>query len=134
MTTRIFPASNDCLTDAISFVEEELENCDCPMKAVMQITVCVEEMFVNVANYAYEGGEGTVSLSIGEEDGNVVITLKDSGVPFDPLAKEDPDITLSAEERRIGGLGIFMVKKSMDSVHYERTNGENVFTMSKKIR
>lgn len=134
MVTRVFDASDDCLNDAISFVEEQLEEFDCPMKAVMQITVCVEEMFVNVAHYAYEGEKGTVALTIGMEGDSVAITLTDSGMPFDPLAKEDPDITLSAEERRIGGLGIFMVKKSMDSVRYERRDNENVFTMTKKLR
>lgn len=134
MVTRIFDASIDCLNDAISFVEEQLEEFDCPMKTVMQITVCVEEMFVNVAHYAYEGAKGVAALSVGVEDDSIVITLADSGVPFDPLAKEDPDITLSAEERGIGGLGIFMVKKSMDSVRYERRDGENVFTMTKKLR
>ena len=134
MVTRVFDAKLECLDDAISFVEEQLEACDCPMKTTMQITVCVEEMFVNVAHYAYEGREGTATLSVDTVDDSVVIQLTDSGVPFDPLAKEDPDITLSAEERRIGGLGIFMVKKSMDSVHYERRDGENVFTMTKKLR
>lgn len=134
MNEMIFPAKLDALEDAIAFTEGELEKMACPMRAVMQITVCVEEMFVNVAHYAYDGAEGTVAFSIGEEQGMVVISLKDSGKPFDPLAKTDPDITLSAEEREVGGLGIFMVKKSMDEVDYERTDGLNIFTMKKKIR
>lgn len=133
MTERTFVASDATLNDAIAFVEEELEKIDCPMKTVMQITVCVEEMYVNVAHYAYDGNEGQVSLAIDTDNGTVTIVLTDSGKPFDPLKKDDPDITLSAEERNIGGLGIFMVKKSMNEVSYVRENGQNIFTMKKEI-
>ncbi len=133
MTERTFLAKDDTLNDALAFVEEQLESFDCPMKAVMQITVCVEEMYVNVAHYAYDGTEGVVTLSVGCENGVVTIELTDSGIPFDPLAKADPDITLSAEERNIGGLGIYMVKKSMDEVRYERRDNKNIFTMKKEI-
>lgn len=128
-----YPATDAALTDAIAFVEEQLEQMGCSMKEIMQITVCVEEMFVNVAHYAYEGEQGEVTVSIDEEEGAVSITLADEGKPFDPLQKEDPDITLSAEERDIGGLGIFMVKKSMNEVHYERKDGKNIFVMKKFI-
>lgn len=133
MVERTFPARDESLNEAIAFIEAELEKIDCPLKSVMQITVCVEEMFVNVAHYAYAGEEGKVKLTIDEENGIVTISLTDSGVPFDPLKKEDPDITLSAEERGIGGLGIFMVKKSMNEVAYERKDGKNIFTMKKEI-
>ena len=133
MISKVFPANDESLSFALGFVEEELEKLDCPLKSVMQITVCVEEMFVNVAHYAYGGNEGEVALSIDENARTVSITLTDSGVPFDPLAKEDPDITLSAEQRDIGGLGIFMVKKSMDEVSYERKDNKNIFTMKKEI-
>lgn len=131
MAKKVFPARLDVLVDAIAFVEETLEGVACPLKTVLQITVCVEEMFVNVANYAYEGREGEVTLSVDAESGKAIITLQDSGVPFDPLLKDDPDISLSAEDRAIGGLGIFMVKNSMDEVKYERKDGMNVFTMVK---
>lgn len=134
MVSQKFPAKIEQLDDAIAFVEQELDKIGCPMKAVMQITVCVEEMFVNVASYAYVGGDGGVLLAVDDEQGAVSVTLTDHGIPFDPLAKEDPDITLSAEERGIGGLGIFMVKKSMDEVHYERKGDANVFTMVKQFR
>ena len=136
MTEKIFPASDEALRDAIGFVEEELEKVDCPMKTMMQISVCVEEMFVNIAHYAYRGAEtenSIVSMSVDTEGGTATIVLKDHGIPFDPLAKPDPDITLSADERQIGGLGIFMVKKSMDEVGYERTDETNIFTMRKEI-
>lgn len=134
MISKCFPAKTEKLDDAIAFVEAELEKIDCPMKSVMQITVCVEEMFVNVASYAYEGQPGEIELSIDDEHDTVTIALTDTGVPFDPLAKEDPDITLSAEQRGIGGLGIFMVKKSMNEVRYERKGDRNIFTMVKHIR
>lgn len=134
MISKHFPAKIEQLDDAIAFVEQELDKIGCPMKAVMQITVCVEEMFVNVASYAYGGSEGEIQLTIDDEQGAVSITLTDHGIAFDPLAKEDPDITLSAEERGIGGLGIFMVKKSMDEVHYERKGDANIFTMVKQFR
>lgn len=140
MTERVFTANDDNLNNALAFVEEELERVECPLKAVMQITVCVEEMFVNVAHYAYRDkiangeGEGEVSLAVGCEDGILTIVLTDEGIPFDPLAKEDPDVTLSAEERKIGGLGIYMVKKSMDHVSYERKDNKNIFTMKKEIK
>ena len=90
-------------------------------------------MFVNVAHYAYEGGTGWAQITLEPSEGRrgICISLRDAGRPYDPLAREDPDVTLSAEERQIGGLGIFMVKKSMDRVAYEHTDGCNVFTMEK---
>lgn len=133
MTQKTFIASDDTLNDALGFVEEELQKVDCPLKTVMQITVCLEEMYVNVAHYAYGGNEGEVTLTTDYNDGLFSITLTDEGMPFDPLKKEDPDITLSAEERNIGGLGIYMVKKSMDEVSYVRQNNKNIFTMKKEI-
>ncbi len=133
MKEKTFPAEVDSLGDALGFVEAELEKLDCPMDAMMQISVCVEEMFVNVANYAYQGEPGEVKLSIDEEEGSVSITLTDEGVPFDPLAKEDPDITLALEDRPLGGLGILMVKKSMNEVNYERKDGKNIFRMKKNF-
>jgi anti-sigma regulatory factor (Ser/Thr protein kinase) len=92
-------------------------------------------VFVNVAHYAYGDGEGDMTLGIVFDADSRVITFRmsDKGIPFDPLKKPDPDITLSAEEREIGGLGIFITKKTMDSVTYAYENGENVLTMTKKI-
>ncbi len=121
------------LNQVLAFVDEHLEAADCPLKAQMQIDVAVEEMFVNIAQYAYAPGVGEAVISLGLEGGFAVITLRDRGVPFDPLAKEDPDVSLPAEERRIGGLGIFMVKKSMDDMRYTYENGQNILTIKKKI-
>ena len=135
MTQKVFPAKTDALSDVLGFVEQKLEEYSCPMRQQMAICVAIEEVFVNVAHYAYGDGEGDVTFNIGfdEESRNITFKMSDKGVPFDPLKKPDPDITLSAEERQIGGLGIFITKKTMDSVTYAYENGENVLTMIKKI-
>ena len=105
------------------------------MKLQMAICVAIEEVFVNVAHYAYPDSEGTMTLSVGFDEGSRTVTFRmaDRGIPFDPLQKPDPDFTLSAEERQIGGLGIFITKKTMDSVTYAYENGENILTMIKKF-
>ena len=123
------------LDEVNDFVSRTLEAYSCPMKVLMQISLAVEEIFVNIANYAYaaEGGNATIRAGIEKDTNMAVITFVDRGRPYDPTAKADPDITLSAEERAIGGLGIFMVKKTMDEVSYSYTNGCNVLTMKKKL-
>ena len=135
MTSKTFPARTDALADALGFVEEMLESFDCPMKTQIALTVAIEEVFVNVARYAYGDGEGDVTLDIGYDEGSRSITfcMTDSGVPFDPLKKPDPDITLSAAERELGGLGIFIARKTMDTVTYAYENGRNKLTMSKTM-
>ena len=117
------------------FVNEQLEAIDCPMKAQMQIDIAIDELFGNIAHYAYnpEVGDATVRVEVTEDPLAVVITFIDNGIPYDPLAKEDPDTTLSAEERTIGGLGIYMVKKSMDDVSYEYKDGKNILKIRKNI-
>jgi anti-sigma regulatory factor (Ser/Thr protein kinase) len=117
------------------FVNEQLEAYDCPMKAQMQIDIAIDELFGNIAHYAYnpEIGSATVRVEVIEDPLSVVITFIDNGVPYDPLKKEDPNTTLSADEREIGGLGIFMVKKTMDDVIYEYKDGQNRLTIVKKI-
>ena len=134
MTIKTFPAKVDALSDVLGFVDEMLQNYDCPMKIQTAVCVAIEEVFVNVANYAYGDGEGDMTLGIGfdEESHTVTFRMSDKGIPFDPLKKPDPDITLSADEREIGGLGIFITKKTMDSVTYAYENGENILTMVKK--
>ena len=124
------------LQQALAFVDEALEQMDCPMKRQMQVDLAVEEAFVNVANYAYGDKTGPVTLSVRpeEETGSCVIRMVDGGVPFNPLDREDPDLSLPAEKRAIGGLGIFMVKKNMDEVDYAYKDGQNILTMRKRIR
>ena len=125
----------DNLELVTAFVEEQLEALDCPMKAQLQFNVAVDELFSNIALYAYPPKEGLVTVRIAmQEDGRTVTaTFVDQGKPYNPLEKADPDITLSAEDRPIGGLGIFMVKKSMDAVEYEYTDGQNCLTLKKNL-
>lgn len=118
-----------------AFVDEQMENLRCPVKAQMQIDIAIDELFGNIAHYAYhpEIGPVTVRVEIQETPPSVVITFIDNGVPYNPLAKEDPDISLSAKERQIGGLGIYMVKKSMDDITYEYKDGQNILRIKKNI-
>lgn len=133
MKELIVDASIDNLRAVTDFVEEQLDSFGCPMKAQMQVDIAVDELFSNIAYYAYASGQGraTIQVELQNEPRAVVIRFIDSGVPYDPLSKADPDTTLSAEERQIGGLGIYMVKKSMDEVCYERRDGENILTIKK---
>ena len=135
MTNKTFPAKIESLNEVLGFVEEMLEGFECPMKIQMAICVAIEEVFVNIAHYAYPESVGDMTLHIGldEESRAITFLVTDKGVPFDPLKRPDPDITLSAEEREIGGLGIFITKKTMDSLSYSYENGENILTMIKKI-
>ena len=135
MTNKTFPAKTESLSDVLGFVEQTLESFECPMKIQTAICVAIEEVFVNVAHYAYPDSTGDMTLHIGFDESSRTITFRmtDRGVPFDPLKKPDPDITLSAEEREIGGLGIFIAKKTMDSLSYAYENGENILTMMKKL-
>ena len=132
------------LNKATAFLEETLEEVGCGMKQTMQLTVALEEIFVNIAHYAYaktdsagniipDTGSGQVSLTLVAENGEVALKFEDGGVPYNPLEKDDPDVTLSVEEREIGGLGIFMVKKSMDDMYYEYKDGKNILTLMKKL-
>ena len=128
-------ATVENIETVIDFVNEQLEALDCPMKAQMQIDIAIDELFGNIAHYAYnpDVGDATVRVEVVEDPLAVVITFIDKGVPYDPLKKEDPDITLSAEEREIGGLGIFMVKKTMDEIIYEYKDGQNILKIKKHI-
>ncbi|MBQ9355186.1 MAG: anti-sigma factor antagonist [Clostridia bacterium] len=128
-------AVNDNLSQVISFIEEHLGEIGCSAKNIMQISVAAEEIFVNIANYAYNPGIGkaTVRVEVLDNPITVVITFMDNGKPFDPTKKIDPDISLSAEDREIGGLGIFMTKKMMDHVSYEYKDGKNILKIEKNI-
>ena len=136
MSELTLEAKLENLQKVLAFVDEQLESLACSMKVQIQIDVAVEELFVNIASYAYPSavGSATVRVETEQEPLSVVITFIDRGVPYDPLAKADPDITLSAAEREIGGLGIFMVKKSMDDMIYQYKDGQNMLTIKKKLR
>ena len=128
-------AVTDNITKVTEFVDEQLEELGCPMKAQMQIDIAIDELFSNIAHYAYnpEVGPATVRVEVAEDPMAVVVTFVDHGVQYDPLAREDPDTTLSAEERDIGGLGIYMVKKSMDDITYEYKDGQNILKIKKNL-
>ena len=119
----------------IDFINGILAEAECSKKAIVQLDVAVEEIFVNIAHYAYAPGSGKarIIVEVLKDSSAVRITFIDSGKPYDPLAKQDPDITLSSEERKIGGLGIYIVKKSMDEVTYEYKDGCNNLSIFKKI-
>ena len=130
-------AKDENLQKVLDLAEAAMEECGFPMKLQMITTICLEEMAVNVFHYAYpddpEAEKALLTVEIQEDDGFLEITLIDSGIPYNPLEKEDPDITLSAEERGIGGLGIYMTKKTMDEVRYEYKDGQNRLTLIKKL-
>ena len=128
-------AVKDNITEVLGFIDEQLESTGCSPKTFMQIDLAAEEIFVNIAEYAYdpETGPATVRVEVKPDGSAVIITFIDHGVPYDPLAKEDPDVTLSAAERKVGGLGIFLVKKNMDNIKYEYVNGSNILTIIKKL-
>lgn len=117
------------------FVDEQLEQFSCPIKAQVQIDIAIDELFSNIVHYAYhpEVGPATVRVEVLEEPLSVVITFIDQGVPYDPLSREDPDVTLSAENREIGGLGIYIVKKNMSEITYEYKEGKNILRIRKDL-
>ncbi|MCR5370909.1 MAG: ATP-binding protein [Clostridium sp.] len=118
------------------FVNDKLEEEDCPPKAMMQVDIAIDEIFVNIANYAYEGESGNVTVQVDIDDDNgkqMVLTFIDSGIPFNPLEAGDPDITLPAEKRSVGGLGIFIVRKTMDGMKYMRKNNRNILVIRKNL-
>lgn len=123
------------VTAATEFLEEELTKLGCSMKTVIQCNVALDEIFSNIVNYGYPDAPGPVTVKLREafEPHRVYICFEDSGIPYDPLQNEDPDVTLSAEERDAGGLGIFMVKKTMDEVQYRYENGKNILSLMKLI-
>lgn len=128
-------AAVENIAEVTAFVDSELEALDCPVKVQMQIDIAIDELFGNIAHYAYhpEVRPATVRVEVLENPLSVVITFIDNGVPYDPLKTEEPDITLSAEERMIGGLGIYMVKKTMDDIAYEYREGQNILRIKKSI-
>ena len=128
-------ASDDNLNEVQAFVDEHLTAPGCSMKALMQIAVVVEEVFVNIAHYAYapRTGLAKVRATVSENPRIVTITFADRGKPYNPLAKPDPDLSLPASRRAIGGLGILMTKKFMDHVTYEYRNGQNILTLKKNL-
>lgn len=135
MKELVVEADINNLFEVQTFIDEQLEEAGCSMLVQIAIDVAVEELFVNIANYAYGdgGGVAVIQVSVYEDPHSVEITFIDNGKQYDPLAKPDPDITLSVDERKKGGLGIFMVKNSMDDMRYEYKDGKNILTIKKNL-
>ncbi|MCR5020630.1 ATP-binding protein [Ruminococcus sp.] len=130
-------ATIENLSKVFTFLKDALDTCDCPARTKRQIKLCVEEVFMNITHYAYNPETGTATIKFSVENGDkpprAVISFEDSGKPYDPLKKEDPDVEADLDERPIGGLGIYLVKTTMDAVAYEHKDGQNVFTIEKEI-
>ena len=135
MKQMTLPARRKNIPLIIDFVNRELESLGCSRKTEAQIDIAIDELYSNIANYGYEedDGEVTVTLDTDTVPRTVRISFTDEGKPFNPLESADPDVTLSAKERKIGGLGIYMVKKSMDDVSYEYKDGKNILTIRKTL-
>ena len=129
----LIKATRENLAKVNEAVEDFLADKPISFKTRTQIDLAVEEIYINIASYAYPDSEGNAEIILSENNNELFITFIDEGVPYDPLAKPDPDTTLSASERQIGGLGIFLVKKIMDSVTYKYEDGKNFLTISKKL-
>jgi serine/threonine-protein kinase RsbW len=136
MKTKMVPAVPEQLDDVLDFVNSQLAEYNGSVKIQMQLNLAVEEVFINIANYAYhpEIGEATVRCEVEGDPLRITIQFIDGGKPYNPLEKDDPDITLSVEERNIGGLGVYLVKQIMDAVSYEYKDGKNILTMQKTIQ
>ena len=130
------PAKREHIPEVIDFVDRELDELGCPEKTKTQINIPIDELYGNIGSYAYgEGsGEATVLVDHDSSTGAVSISFQDEGKPFNPLESGEPDVTLSARERRVGGLGIFLVRKSMDDVRYEYRDGKNILTIRKTLQ
>lgn len=131
LTEREFDADDRQLHEVLGFLTDELERRSVGMKHIMTLSLALEEAFVNIAHYAYEGRPGKVNVGLLFEGDRVSIILKDQGMAFDPLSMDDPDISAGVEERKIGGLGIYMIKKSTDFCSYDRVDGYNILTMTR---
>lgn len=135
MRELIFAASDEALAEVMRLLDEELDAAGCPDRTRMQLQIAVEEIFVNIVRYAYPDGTGEATLQVWREDDprRIVVRFADGGPRYNPLEAAAPDTTLPAEERAIGGLGIFLARKSVDAMEYEYTGGRNVTTMTKLL-
>ena len=128
-------ATLENISKVTGFVDQHLIAFNCPLRTRIQLKVAVDELLGNIANYAYypDHGHATIRVDVEKEPTRVILTFIDSGAPYDPLSREAPDISLPARQRQIGGLGIFMVRKTMDSISYEYKNGQNILTVLKNV-
>lgn len=137
MVEKEFIAKIDELPNVISFIESELKKFEFSFKIITQFNLVVEELFVNVASYAYkdkENGKCKIIIEYNQEKQEVKLIMEDNGIKFNPLEKEEPDTNLSAENRPIGGLGILLVKKNMDNIEYKYEDNKNILILSKNVK
>ena len=137
MLEREFIAKIDELPNVISFIESELEKLNFDFTIITEFNLVVEELFVNIANYAYkekENGKCKISIDYDKEKQEVKITIEDNGIKFNPLEKEDPNFDIPEEEIPIGGLGIYLVKKNMDNIEYKYEDNKNILILSKNVK
>ena len=129
------PADMEYLDDVMDALHGILSDEHVDEELVMKMELAVEEMYTNIANYAYKDGKGNAEVNcvLSDDPREATIVFSDCGVPYNPLERTDPDVTLSAEERPIGGLGVFLTKKLMDSVSYEYKDGKNILTIKKRV-
>lgn len=129
------PAREENLPRVVQALDDALEEAGCDVKTAIKLQLAVEEIFVNIARYAYAGGAGDVSFEVwmDAEPRRLSMRFGDAGVPYNPLERDEPDVTLSTEEREIGGLGIFLARKNVDEMRYEYREGQNILTMSKRL-
>ena len=135
MKSIFVPAETEKLETVQEFVEAELDKWDCAPRTRIQLSVAVDEIFANIASYAYvpEHGDAEIQLEVLEDPRRLELRFLDSGVPFDPLTREDADTSPEALQSRVGGLGILIVKKTMDEVRYAYADGKNILTIVKKF-
>ena len=133
--TKTFIAMKENLQTVLEWMDGLLEQYNCPQKTLSQLNIAVEEIFINISSYAYPQGTSTVDLTchFSGSPTDLEITFTDKGVPYDPMKQKKPDITLNAEERNPGGLGIFMVRQSMDDMRYRYENGQNILMIKKSL-
>ena len=135
MQEKVFSAVIESIPAVTAWIDEALEKLDCSMQAQMQLDVAIDEIFGNIARYAYPDKSGIVTIRHGYEEASRLfsVTFIDRGVPFDPLKQANPDTSLELKDREIGGLGIFLVKKTMDKVGYRYMDGKNILNIQKHI-
>ena len=131
MKKLMIEANVDNLYEVLNFVNEYLRLHNCPPEPENQIDIAVEEIFVNIAKYAYQTGDGNVAIFISAVDDEISVRFEDTGKPYNPLEQAAPDLDKPILERKIGGLGIFFVKQLMDKVEYMYVENKNVLVITK---
>ncbi len=129
------PAKIENLQKVMNFLSDQLDSVDYVMKSRLQLELSIEEAYVNIVNYAYKSEEGKVVICCDIDEHPLQVTMQfiDCGIPYNPLKNEDPDISLNVEEKEVGGLGIFLIKKNVDHIEYEHKDGKNILTIQKKL-